>query len=271
MDISLILLIIGFIVAVVLILKFVKKIIAAIFSIVFLFILIIGSIGFLTYLDINNLANQKDFKVNLIYGASENPEFGVILSVENGSLSKNIKSLEISNLKNINFEDIEKDSDFYIFTPESFYKKILKDNEKYYLEGTKDYEYSGFTFETGLTKSEVFEIFNSNDPVEKYIDIILNKNSIPSFLQDTAKGLIKGEFENLLKEKDLDLKSALLVSILYDKSKNSNQYQSILTNFVLDYKEGNIEIYPDRMTFWMIRQVPLSFIEDKINEFTNNN
>ena len=85
MDTSFILLILGFLVVTYLIFKFIKKIFVAIFSFIFLIILIIGSVIGLAILDVNNLASQENFEVNVCYGNSQNPLFGLTLPIINKS------------------------------------------------------------------------------------------------------------------------------------------------------------------------------------------
>ena len=66
MELSLILLVIGFLVVVYLIFKLIKKLIVAVFTVIFVFILIIAGIFGLVYMDFKQLSMQQDFDVNLI-------------------------------------------------------------------------------------------------------------------------------------------------------------------------------------------------------------
>ena len=84
MEWSLILLLVGFVVLVYLIFKFIKKLVFAVITVVLLVVLIFAGVGGIVYLDVNNLASQKDFDVNVVYydRTSESYLTGVYYSCE---------------------------------------------------------------------------------------------------------------------------------------------------------------------------------------------
>jgi len=259
METSFILLIIGFIIATYLIFKFIKKIVWAVFSFVFLIILIIGSIFGLVALDINNLASQNDFNVYFMYGNSQNPQFGLEIPVVNKSINQdNVKKVDIDSIKSTDLNSLK--DNFNIYLSKGELSKLLDTNKNYYLIGTKNLSIAGFDIETKLTKSQVLDILNSNSPIDNYVDVIYSENSFPKVAGISAKTLLKEKIQSELDKKNVNLEQALLVSVLMDSLDNSNSFVEL----VQGYKDGQIEVYPDRFTFKLVRILPVSTIMDYI-------
>ncbi len=265
MEISFILLILGFLVVTFLIFKFIKKIFVAIFSFIFLIILIIGGVVGLAVLDINNLASQNDFNTYIIYGSSDNPYFGFEIPVENKTpILEKSKPIKVSSLDKETYEDSEKD--FYIFISKDIFEKIIQDNKKYYLIGTKDLEISSIKIDTSLTKDEILSLLNSTKPIDLYSSIIYSQNNFPSILGDTGEAMVKEYIEKDLGLTNEDLKAVILISIIEEESDNPNLIPTILEG----YKNGEIEIYKDRFTFKLVRMIPIDLIMEYIPEDSIN-
>jgi len=254
MELSFILLILGFILVTYLIFKFIKKIIFAVISFIFLIFLIIGSVFGLVYLDLNNLASQSDFNVNLVYGDSEAPVFGLVLPIEDKSLNQdNIKSLDISSLDTIDYSESE---DFYVYMSKDLFSSLLSSEDKYYLIGTEDLEVMGVKIETALTKKQVISILNSNNDLDDYVEIIYSENDLPEILAENGKIAIKELIKVELKKKNLDFNQALLGSILINLGNDSSNIVKLISGF----KDESLEVYPDRFTFKLARMLPVDFI-----------
>jgi len=266
MDLTLLLLVLGFVIFSILIFKLIKKIIFAVITFIFLIVLTVASVFGLVYLDFNHLSSQSDFNVNLIYGNSENPDIGISLEVKNKSLDyENFKRFDISTLKDIDLNDGDNEN-FYIFFDKKFLANMLKDDGVYYLEGTKDLRIAGMKIETGLTKDEYLMLLDSQDSDVngKFVSLILEKNSDYSMLGDLFKEEANDFLKNSLKSFNLDLKEALFLSII-SESFNSN---SNLIEFIQGFKENDLEVYPNRFTFTLIKMLPTNFLTDKIESIS---
>ena len=259
METSFILLIIGFIVVTYLIFKFIKKVVWAVFSFIFLIILIIGGIFGLVALDINNLASQSDFNVYVMYGNSQNPVFGLEIPIENKSVNQDkVSKVDISTIKSVDLDSVDKD--FYIFLSKDEFSKLLNDNQSYYLIGTRNLNIAGFDIETKLTKSQVIDILNSNSPIDSYVDVIYSENSFPEVAGISAKPLLKEKIQSELDKKHVNLEQALFVSVLMDSVNNPNS----IVELVQAFKDKQLEVYPDRFTFKLVRMLPVETIMEYI-------
>lgn len=262
MEITFILLILGFIVATVLIFKLIKKIIFAIITFILLILMVIGSVFGLVYLDYNHLASQSDFDINLMYGTVDSPQFGVFLSVRNKSLdTENFRKYDISNLNGLDLDEVEEN--FYVFFSQNLFASMLSDKETYYLEGTNDLTISGVGIDAGLSKQEVLDILSSNDAKNKYLDYVLAKNDIPSFLQATAKTSAQKYIDDALSEFNLNIQEALFLSLIDDVvSADTNAIK-----LVQGFQNQELEIYPDRFTFKLVRMLPANMFAENIPSF----
>ena len=255
METSFILLVIGFLVVSYLIFKFIKKIIWAVVSFIFLIILIIGGVFGLVALDMNNLASQNDFNVYFMYGNSANPQFGLEIPIVNKSVDQeNIKKVDISSIKKVNLDSVK--NDFYVYLSKDELSKILNNNKSYYLIGTKNLNVAGFDIETKLTKSQVESILDSNAPIDNYVDIIYSENKFPEIAGVSAKPLLKEKIQSELDKKNLNLEQALFVSVLMDSLNNPTNVVELVQGF----KDKELEIYPDRFTFKLVRMLPVQTI-----------
>jgi len=227
MDTSFILLILGFVVVTYLIFKFIKKIVFAVFSFVFLIILIIGGIFGLVYLDINNLANTQDFDINLIYGNSEDAQFGIAVPFENQTPNiENVKSYSVDLLSDVDLDDVE--PNFYVFISKDLFSSLLVDDSSYYLIGTEELEYSGFSIDASLTKDQVQDLLSSNSALDLYVDIIYAQNDLPEIGDISVKPLVKVMIEDELEKYNLEFEEALFVSIFAANLQNDNTLGVVL-------------------------------------------
>lgn len=265
MDMSLILLILGFVVVTFLIFKFIKKVVVAIFSFVFLILIIVASVFGLVYLDYNYLASQNDFNVNVIYGSSQDANFGTIIPVENKTpdISK-ISSYDISNLQNLDLSSVE--PDFYFFVDKDLFNSLLNNKSSYYLMGTENLSFSGVNIRTQLTKTQVLDVINSKNSLDDYVNILNNLNNAPEVLGVSMKPLIKKELKTKLDEVHLTLNEALFMSVLKDSISSSGSQ----INLIKGFKDEKLEVYPDRFSFKLIRMLPVDTLISYLpNQLTN--
>ena len=263
METSFILLILGFLVVTYLIFKFIKKIVFAVFSFIFLIILIIGGIFGLVYLDINNLANTQDFDINLVYGNSENAQFGIVIPFENHTPNiENVTSYNVDLLTNVDLNNVE--PNFYIFMSKDLFDSLLVDDSSYYLIGTEDLEYSGFSINASLTKDQVKNLLSSSSAIDMYVDIIYAQNDFPEIGDISAKPLIKAKIEEELGKYNLDFKEALFVSILASNLQNDNT-PGVVLKLVEGFKSNELEVYEERFTFKLVKLIPTSIIMNLVD------
>lgn len=265
MEFSFILFILGFIVVAYLIFKLIKKIVFAIITFVVFILLIIGGVFGLVYLDYNYLAAQGDFEVHIIYGSNDNAQFGLIVPVENKSLKfESASSYKISDLSGIDLDNVE--DDFYIFISENLMTKILKEDTTYYVEETENFQILSVDLETGLDKRQVLDIFSANSAKEArgvYIDEVVNQNEIPEALEENIKSRADDLITQTLQDYDVTLRQVLFLTII----KNSVTESSSFIKLVEGFKEKELEVYPDRFTFKLVRMLSVDTIKSFIPDF----
>ena len=261
MELGLILFVVGFLVLVFLIFKFIKKIVYAVITLVLLVFLIFGGTIGLVYLDLNNLASQNDFDVNLVLREGENYLIGANIPVVNQE--PNIDGISvISDLGALNPDDIEKDDNlFLVEIDKEFYSSILLDNydlSSYLDEGSTDLE----GYDLTITKEEVLDLVGRDSTADDVVDLLLTKNEVVGFERTIATPFLTAFVEGMLAEKGLDVKTTVfLASIVGSFDDESN-----ILVFIEGFKDDQIEITPDRLTFKMVRMLPadmiLGFIEE---------
>lgn len=264
MDFSLILFILGFIVIAYLIFKLIKKIIFAIITFVVFIILIIGSVFGLVYLDYKYLASQSDFNIHIIYGNSQDAKFGLVVPVENSSLNfESSSSYKISDLSNVDLDNLDKD--FYVFLSENLINEILDNQTLYYIQGTQNFEILKIDLDTRLNKNQVLDIFSANlakDTREKDIQEVVTQNEVPEILEETGQKEADKLINQTLEDYDITLRQALFLTILNQSLSESKTF----IKFIEGFKEKQLEVYPDRFTFKLVRMLPVDTIISFIPE-----
>ena len=248
METSLIIYGVVFLVVVFLIFKLIKKIMFAIFAVIFICIAIIGGIGTMAYFDYQDIVEQNQYNLNLIYGSSENPEFGISILFEDGEPNENeISSVDISEISEEFLDEIE--DDFYVFIDKDLFEKLLNDDTKYYLEGTQGLSVSGVDFYTALTKDEVLDLIDSSNAQDKYVDLLLEKNDLGVLGTLGGKGLVKEALNEALN--GVDFRGAIVISVISNLDLEGNKA------LVVGFKEEKLEIYPERFSFKFVRWLPI--------------
>lgn len=127
MEFNLILLVVGFLVLVWLIFKFIKKLVFAILAVFLLVILIFGGTIGLVYLDLNNLAAQEDFEINLVLKEGENYILGTSFDVKNQEFDvSSVNTLTESDLNDLNVKEIsDEDNLFIVELDKEFFEEIM--------------------------------------------------------------------------------------------------------------------------------------------------
>ncbi len=260
MDTSFIIYIILFLVVVFLIFKFIKKLVFAVFAVIVLVVLIIGGIGGLIYSDINNLTSQEDYNVKIIYAqSSEDYLFGVSLPIENQSLGVDkVVSLSDAQLNTLDVDTIDdKSNEFVIIVDDSRFEMLVVE-ESYDLNSLGDFDFSSYKdYNLVLSKQDVLDIVNSDNGEEMLVDILFKNNNLEGTEAKIAKPALLNAVKSSLSEVNLSFREALFLLIVSNSMENSQG----LVNIVEGYKEGDIEVYPNRISFRFLKLLPASTIK----------
>lgn len=261
MDLSLILLLVGFIVVIFLIFKFIKKIVIAIISTVVLVIVIIGAVFGLVYLDYNYLTSQQDYDVNIILEGEEDYILGVLIPVVNQSLEfDEITGINNEELEDLDVKDIKKDDGVFAVTvPEELFESIIV-KDKYTLEDLNlGEEFS--EYEISLTKDEILQVMNSEESVSELTTILLDKNYIEGLERTIGEPLIESLIETELSNMGLNVKQAIFMLVLSESIDNKDSVISLVKAF----KANDLNVYPERFSFKFVRLLPVNTIADLIS------
>jgi hypothetical protein len=264
MELSLLLIAIGVILAIILIVKFIKKLVFTIISIFFVIILGVVAVAGLVYLDINQLQSQENFNVKLIIAEENTLLYGIQIPFENRQpvqekvtgLSDEISSLDPKRLT-------KDDAEFDIIIEKDFFETLVKGktisfNEILQNEAFKDYD---LTF----TGEEILVILDSSDPKGEFLNTIFNKVDLPDFLLEAAKPIAEEVIDSELSKQKLTLKEMLFSLTLVQVAKDSSETLSLIQGF----KDEDIKVYPERLTFSLVRAIPAETIMEQINSFTS--
>lgn len=259
METSLLLLILGFVVVAFLIIKFIKKVVVAVVSILLLFVLLVGSVVGLVVLDLNQLMENKSYDLQVVYSQDSEYSLGIEIPVENKEPAfENISSMSEFNLNNLNVEDISKDDNIIVIvvTDDTFEKLIIKDSyDLSKIQGIDAAKLDGVNL--NLTKSEVLSIVNSNDGIKTLIDILFLNNDIKGPAAEILSPAIESEIRNGLKDAGISFREAMFVYVIGDSVESNEGVVTLLS----DYKGDGVDVYPDRLSFKVLRMLPVDTVK----------
>ncbi len=254
MEIGLWLIILGFLILAYVIFKLIKKVVFAIIAVVLLVVLVFGGVAGLVYIDMKNLADKTDYDVNFLLEEEDDYSLGFGFPVREGEFELlNVYGLSQDDISKIDVDEISKSDNLFIVSiNRDFLESLTPD--KYPVdsfispEENKDYN---LTF----TNGEVLSLMNSKSQISDVIDIVLEKDDVESESLST-------KIEEHLLEKDIDVGTAIFSVVLSDIFSDESNSLDLITG----YKEGEINIYPDRISFKLIKWLPTktiqSFLED---------
>jgi hypothetical protein len=251
-------------VVVYLIFKFIKKVIFAILTVVVLVFLVMGGIGALIYSDVNNLTSQGDYDLTMIYSSNEEYLFGFSMPIENQSLNiDKLSSVSGIYMSELDVDEIDKeDNEFVIIIDESRFESLIS-QEGYDLNTIEGFEMGEFSdYDLTLTKSEVIEIIESGDDTSKLIDILFEKNDLSEIEKAMGRPLLKASIENELVNFGLDFREVLFLVVVY----SSVESEDGIVNLVEGYKEGDLEVYPNRISFKFLKLLPTDTVKGFLSE-----
>lgn len=265
MELSFILFIIGFLLIVYLLFKFIKKIVYAIFSVILLCVLIVGGIGGLIYLDISEMSETSNFELTLVLGTQEQVESGVILPIENNKLvQEKVSSLDVGKYSQDKLDELTS-GQYYVFISQDFFYSTLDETTTYTLLGTDEKtEVMGSELDLSFTKQEALSMLESQDAMDVYVDVIYSKNDIPDFLQATAKPLVKAYIEEELSKQEVEFKDAVFISLLISSFEEDSQ---LALDYIQSYKDEEVMVAPEKFTFKLIKMLPVSLIQSLLEDY----
>lgn len=261
MDATLVFMGIAILVVIYLIFKFIKKLVFAIFSLVLFFVLIIAGIAGLVYMDYNYLTSQNDFDLKVLYESDSKYVFGSNIEIVNKTPDLNsIKSISQKDLSALKPEVIvAEDKVFVVSVDEELFKSIMT-KETYVISGINS-SAELKKYDLTLTKFDVIEILESEDDVSKFIEIVVKKNKLntieKTLFETVGKQMIKSELE----KRQITLKEAVFLTVISEEMQNEMNAVKMVEGF----KEGTLNVYPERFTFKIVRLLPVDIIKGFIS------
>lgn len=263
MEFSLILFIIFVVVIIYLIFKFINKLVHAVFLTIFFFILVIVGIFGLAYLDYNYLVGQENYDLNFVLGSQDSYEIGLEVPVINGQVEfDRMSGLSKDNLEDLNPREIKSESGLFLITiKQSKFRDFIDSKESYNL-ATIVPSLSG-EVDLELTSNELSDILFSDNPNQDFAEVISNKND-----GAITENLILNQLDDLEQENNLDMRQVLFATVLVENIISESSALDIVEGF----KSGEINIYPERFTFKLLKFiVPSGTIKSLIDNSLGNN
>lgn len=223
-----------FIIVAVLIFKIIKKIILAILLVFLIFILSMAGVGFLVYEDMMDM-KEKFFKSS-----------NLLLLEDNGKI---ISALQMQGFDEEGFDFL--DEKWISSKQEAFqnhdYDEIIGRNYKIFiikLETFSNIENIQFE-DLQLTKEDVFNISRASNSLDVFFQI----SSRGQNLSEMEKALLKQNLEEEFGSQNL---KGIMFGMLFAQAVEKEGVLFIIENF----KQNNIVIYPETITFKLVKSVP---------------
>jgi len=264
MDFNLILILLAIVVGVYLIFKFIKKLVFAVFTAVFLFVAVIGGVFGLVYLDFNQLSSQTDFDIDVIYVNEGNYAFGTQIMVRNNSQINltSVKGISGSDLSAIDINKITKEDNLFVVEVDSvLFNSLIENNTFSFNQFASNDALSSFTLE--FTGSEISNLLVSTNAKNEFVTLLLDKNNMKGIIRETVKPIINSEITNL----PFDIKQLLFLAVMQESLKNKDNILTLLKA----YKNDNgLAVYPDRYSFKLLKMLPVDTIQSYIPSMPTN-
>lgn len=262
MEFALILLILGFALLVYLIFKFIKKIVFAIFSVVLLVVLIIGGVIGLVYLDYNYITSQNDIDVKLIYADGENYLVGATIPVKNQSMIvEEVSGISKTQLNDLDVEEIDEDSkQIVVVMDKGLYAEVLT-QESYSVPDLDSPEFEGY--DLTLTRDEVLLILDSSDALSEFLNIMYEKNDVDPLMREISEPVVREMIESELEKRDMTFKQLVFLTALTQSLEDQKNLVTVIEGF----KNEELNVYPERFTYKLLRMLPVDTIKSYVPDF----
>lgn len=256
MTLELILLILGFLLVVFLIFKFIKKVFVAVVSLILFVVLIFAGVVGLVYMDYNYVANQDDYTVNMVYVEGNEYLFGITFPVIENKLDLDqVQSLSGEELENLDPEELEAgDKQYAILIDAGLFAQIIEDDSFVIAEIGGD--------NVSLDSEGILEVINSEDPEDTFFEVVV----------ESAQEVEEQDVEEYLEDINLGPKEAVFLVALNESLSDEENALRIAEGF----KEDELQIYPERYTFKLFKfliptETIRSFISEDLPEETSEN
>jgi hypothetical protein len=261
-DISLLLLVAGFILVAVLIFKFIKRMLYAVLSLVGLVLLIVGSLFGVVFLDYQYLTSQENMTLHMVYAQDGTYELGTSLPIrEQQPVVEEMYGTTAEELSG--FEDSFTKKDGILLSVEKGLLEDLLGNRTFSLplEGASSID----GYDLQLSSEEVLTILNAEgDGVDTLLDILFEKNSVPQAQQDLAREQLTGQIRSELERNDLTLKEAMFGYVVQDSIQQRDNVLALIEGF----KNERLDVRPERFSYKLFRLLPATtlknFLEDSV-------
>ena len=243
MAVSIIVLIL-YIIAIVLIFKFVKGVIKSIFLALSLLIIILVVFGVFVAIDLKDIQDNMQTSQNLFLLEKNNKiNAGISWSLDGKTQPVFVTKESIDSysaaLSSNNLKEIQGD----------YYKVILIDEKSF---DSIDEISNG---QTSYTRQQIINLLNSDAPLDEFI-----MSSQKGITKDQI-AVLKPQLMQTMKIKSDEEFKGFLFAMLFSAA--LEQKGSI---FILDqYKEGNIKVYPETIVFRTLKVIPSSIIEKAVS------
>lgn len=250
-----------------LIFKFIKKMIFAVISAILVVVLLFGGVIGIAVYDMKTLSEKTDFDVNVVYFNQDNFILGTKVLIENSEPNlEEINSLSEQDFNSLELNKLDKNGDTFVVTLDrEVIDKIItsKTTTLSFLSEVELPEGSVIEF----TNEEILTLVESQTAVEDFIDLLLEKNNIDQAIAGFLKDGLTASINSVLETLGISFNEALFFDFLMTNSEiNELDYLEILSS----YKQDEIMIYPNRLTFSLVKMLPSSFIQDQINAATDS-
>ena len=267
METSILIMIVIAIVLIYLIFKFIKKMIFAVISAILVVILLFGGVIGIAVYDVKTLSEKTDFNVNLAYFNDNNYVLGTTLPVVNSEINKEqVKSLSGSQFTELDYQNLNKDGDEFVIKLDRTVLENIISAETYTPSFTESLELPEGTV-ISLTKTQVLDLVESDDASSQIVDILFETNEIDESLSSLIKPQLITALESKLSEFGVSLNEAILFDFLM-ASVDANEIDYLETLSL--YKDESIEIYPNRLTFSLVKMLPSSFVQKQIESISDS-
>ena len=246
MDTSLIIMIVGFLVLVWLIFKFVKKIVTAIFTILLLLVVIFAGAYGLIYFDFKSLSSEEVLDIQILHSKDDAFLRGVSIPLRNGELEfEELKGMSSEFLASFDPKSTEAENSYHIVIEDEFFQ-ILMDKDEF---SSEDLAFGKYTLE--LSKTDLEKIVDTKSSGD-LADILLESTDLTGNEKKVAKINLANVIDKELGTREIDTGTLMFLLVLADASEDPKS----LVQLTQAFKDKDLRVYPSRFSFTLVRMLP---------------
>ena len=263
MDINLIIYIIVLIVLIILVFKFIKKVIVAVITSFVVIVLSFVCVGTLIYLDYSELSNLDDATIELAYIKDGSFHAGIVLPVskEDGIDREGVAALSEEEYSSTN----KGENTFTISIDENVFD-ILKDEKVELNEFLDSYGFADYIEQDiSINTNDLKGVLDSSDPNDEFIKLVLKELNLDDFLSQIVQDGFDRVVGDLESSGQLDVHSLSLVLLLMQLTD-----EEYIVELIISYQEDDIEVSPSKLSFQILKYMPISLFKDQINSISES-